>query len=57
MTGGPVASGAFYEPTLLTDVAHGSTINATEIFGPVTAVVRFSTRTRPSTPRTTPSTG
>jgi succinate-semialdehyde dehydrogenase/glutarate-semialdehyde dehydrogenase len=44
VTGGhPSASGAFYEPTLLTDVAHGSTINATEIFGPVTAVVRFST--------------
>jgi succinate-semialdehyde dehydrogenase/glutarate-semialdehyde dehydrogenase len=34
--------GAFYAPTLLTDVAHGSTINVTEIFGPVTAVVRFA---------------
>ncbi|MGN6446601.1 NAD-dependent succinate-semialdehyde dehydrogenase [Amnibacterium sp.] len=34
--------GAFYSPTLLTGVAHGSTINATEIFGPVTAVVRFT---------------
>ena len=33
--------GAFYPPTLLTDVKHGSTINQTEIFGPVTAVVRF----------------
>jgi len=33
--------GAFYDATLLTDVAHGSRINATEIFGPVTAVVRF----------------
>ncbi|WP_309710408.1 NAD-dependent succinate-semialdehyde dehydrogenase [Pseudolysinimonas sp.] len=33
--------GAFYPPTLLTGVAHGSTINQTEIFGPVTAVVRF----------------
>lgn len=33
--------GAFYPPTLLTDVSHGSTINQTEIFGPVTAVVRF----------------
>ncbi|HET9186585.1 MAG TPA: aldehyde dehydrogenase family protein, partial [Acidothermaceae bacterium] len=33
--------GAFYEATLLTNVAHGSAINATEIFGPVTAVVRF----------------
>jgi succinate-semialdehyde dehydrogenase/glutarate-semialdehyde dehydrogenase len=34
--------GAFYAPTLLTGVAHGSTINVTEIFGPVTAVVRFT---------------
>lgn len=33
--------GAFYDATLLTNVAHGSTINANEIFGPVTAVVRF----------------
>ncbi|TQS43043.1 NAD-dependent succinate-semialdehyde dehydrogenase [Cryptosporangium phraense] len=33
--------GAFYDATLLTDVKHGSTINTTEIFGPVTAVVRF----------------
>jgi succinate-semialdehyde dehydrogenase/glutarate-semialdehyde dehydrogenase len=33
--------GAFYPPTLLTDVRHGSTINQTEIFGPVAAVVRF----------------
>ena len=33
--------GAFYDATLLTGVAHGSAINATEIFGPVTAVVRF----------------
>jgi succinate-semialdehyde dehydrogenase/glutarate-semialdehyde dehydrogenase len=33
--------GAFYPPTLLTGVRHGSAINATEIFGPVTAVVRF----------------
>ena len=39
--GRPVAGGAFYEATLLTDVAHGSTITTTEIFGPVTAVVRF----------------
>jgi succinate-semialdehyde dehydrogenase/glutarate-semialdehyde dehydrogenase len=35
------AEGAFYDATLLTEVAHGSTINTTEIFGPVTAVVRF----------------
>jgi len=33
--------GAFYPPTLLVDVAHGSTINQTEIFGPVAAVVKF----------------
>jgi succinate-semialdehyde dehydrogenase/glutarate-semialdehyde dehydrogenase len=35
--------GAFYPPTLLTDVKHGSTINQTEIFGPVSAVVAFDT--------------
>ena len=34
------ASGAFYPPTVVTGVEHGSTINRTEIFGPVTAVVR-----------------
>lgn len=34
------ATGAFYPPTVVTGVAHGSTINRTEIFGPVTAVVR-----------------
>jgi succinate-semialdehyde dehydrogenase/glutarate-semialdehyde dehydrogenase len=34
-------NGAFYPPTLLTGVRHGSTINQTEIFGPVAAVVRF----------------
>jgi succinate-semialdehyde dehydrogenase/glutarate-semialdehyde dehydrogenase len=34
------ATGAFYPPTLVTGVAHGSTINQTEIFGPVTAVVK-----------------
>ncbi len=33
--------GAFYDATLLTGVRHGSSINVTEIFGPVTAVVRF----------------
>lgn len=32
--------GAFYPPTLLTGVAHGSGINTTEIFGPVAAIVR-----------------
>ena len=35
------ADGAFYDATLLTDVKHGSAINVTEIFGPVTAVVAF----------------
>ncbi|HET6988087.1 MAG TPA: NAD-dependent succinate-semialdehyde dehydrogenase, partial [Kribbella sp.] len=34
--------GAFYPPTVLTDVRHGSEINQTEIFGPVTAIVSFS---------------
>lgn len=34
-------SGAFYPPTVLTGVRHGSTINATEIFGPVTAIVEY----------------
>ena len=33
--------GAFYAPTLLTGVRHGSTITGTEIFGPVVAVVRY----------------
>ncbi|MFQ1002704.1 NAD-dependent succinate-semialdehyde dehydrogenase [Modestobacter sp. SSW1-42] len=35
------AEGAFYDATLVTGVRHGSAINATEIFGPVTAVVRY----------------
>ncbi len=35
------AEGAFYDPTLLTDVAHGSPLTRTEIFGPVTAVIRY----------------
>ena len=35
------AVGAFYDPTLLTGVKHGMKINSTEIFGPVTAVVRY----------------
>jgi len=39
--GEPSAEGAFYPATLVTGVAHGSAINATEIFGPVTAVVKF----------------
>ncbi|OII40082.1 NAD-dependent succinate-semialdehyde dehydrogenase [Plantibacter sp. MMLR14_011] len=33
--------GAFYDATLVTGVRHGSEITTTEIFGPVTAVVRY----------------
>lgn len=39
--GAPIEGGAFYPPTVLVDVKHGSTINQTEIFGPVSAVVKF----------------
>ena len=39
--GNASAEGAFYDATLLTGVRHGSAITATEIFGPVTAVVRY----------------
>ena len=35
------ANGAFYDATLLTGIEHGSAITTTEIFGPVTAVIRF----------------
>ncbi|WP_066043110.1 NAD-dependent succinate-semialdehyde dehydrogenase [Herbiconiux solani] len=34
-------TGAFYDATLVAGVRHGSEINANEIFGPVTAVVRY----------------
>jgi len=37
----PQVVGAFYPATLLADVEHGSTVNRTEIFGPVAAVVRY----------------
>ncbi|TCC16767.1 NAD-dependent succinate-semialdehyde dehydrogenase [Kribbella sindirgiensis] len=40
--GEPSPVGAFYPPTVLTDVQHGSEINQTEIFGPVTAIVEFT---------------
>jgi succinate-semialdehyde dehydrogenase/glutarate-semialdehyde dehydrogenase len=40
--GEPTQIGAFYPPTVLTDVRHGSAINQTEIFGPVVAIVGFS---------------
>ncbi|CAH0123200.1 NAD-dependent succinate-semialdehyde dehydrogenase [Microbacterium sp. Bi121] len=39
--GGSAEDGAFYEPTVVVDVPHGSEINRTEIFGPVAAVVAF----------------
>jgi succinate-semialdehyde dehydrogenase/glutarate-semialdehyde dehydrogenase len=35
------SQGAFYPATVLMDVEHGSTINQTEIFGPVSALVAF----------------
>jgi succinate-semialdehyde dehydrogenase/glutarate-semialdehyde dehydrogenase len=41
-TGSGSTRGAFYPPTVLTDVRHGSEINQTEIFGPVTAIVEFT---------------
>lgn len=39
--GNSLPGGAYFEPTLLVDVQHGSTINRNEIFGPVTAVTVF----------------
>lgn len=39
--GEPSEIGAFYPPTLLVGVEHGSLINTTEIFGPVTAIVTY----------------
>lgn len=39
--GKPSETGAFYPPTVLSDVEHGSEINQTEIFGPVTAIVSY----------------
>lgn len=39
--GAPSEEGAFYPATVLVDVAHGSTINQTEIFGPVSALVVY----------------
>ncbi|MDX2377548.1 NAD-dependent succinate-semialdehyde dehydrogenase [Microbacterium sp. LRZ72] len=38
--GKATTAGAFYPPTMVTGVQHGDTINQTEIFGPVTAVVK-----------------
>jgi len=42
--GEKLPGGAFYRPTVLVDVEHGSTINQTEIFGPVAAIVTFETQ-------------
>ena len=44
VTGGraPDSRGYFYEPTVLTDVDPGAPILASEIFGPVAPLVRFS---------------
>jgi succinate-semialdehyde dehydrogenase / glutarate-semialdehyde dehydrogenase len=39
--GAPSDRGAFYPPTVLVGVEHGSTINQTEIFGPVSAIVGY----------------
>ncbi len=39
--GEKIDGGAFYPATVLVDVKHGSTINRTEIFGPVSAIVKF----------------
>jgi succinate-semialdehyde dehydrogenase / glutarate-semialdehyde dehydrogenase len=39
--GTPSDHGAFYPPTVLVDVEHGSAINQTEIFGPVSAIVGY----------------
>lgn len=42
VTGGSRSNaGAFYDATLLADVRHGSTITSTEIFGPVTTIIRY----------------
>ena len=42
VTGGTSsAQGAFYAPTLLTGIEHGTRITSTEIFGPVAPVIRF----------------
>ena len=40
-TGGALASGAYYEPTLVADVAQNSEIVQDEVFGPVLVVLPF----------------
>lgn len=39
--GHPTKEGAFYPPTVLVGVEHGSTITGTEIFGPVMAIIEY----------------
>ncbi|WP_210479643.1 NAD-dependent succinate-semialdehyde dehydrogenase [Naasia sp. SYSU D00948] len=39
--GRKLPDGAFYEPTVLLDVEHGSAITRTEVFGPVSPLVPF----------------
>ncbi len=39
--GSAISPGAFYPPTILADVAHGSEITRTEIFGPVCTLVAY----------------
>jgi succinate-semialdehyde dehydrogenase/glutarate-semialdehyde dehydrogenase len=42
ITGGTSsAHGAFYSPTVLAGVTHGSAITQTEIFGPVTSIIEY----------------
>ncbi|WP_246186900.1 NAD-dependent succinate-semialdehyde dehydrogenase [Microlunatus speluncae] len=42
ITGGPTdGPGAFYQPTVLTGVRHGTEITTTEIFGPVVTIIGF----------------
>lgn len=42
ITGGPAnGPGAFYLPTVLTGVRHGTEITTTEIFGPVVTIIGF----------------
>jgi succinate-semialdehyde dehydrogenase/glutarate-semialdehyde dehydrogenase len=43
VTGGTSSGeGAFYAPTLLTGIQHGTRITGTEIFGPVAPVIKFT---------------
>ena len=42
-TEGELANGAFYKPTLLTNVTNDMTVAQEEIFGPVACVIKFRT--------------